>query len=74
MKIQELITELQSILEKRGNIDVICSEDQEGNGYNEARGVDFVYADSEYEYVYGTLSEFKEEDGGTPQKAALIYV
>lgn len=74
MKIKELIKDLELMLVEKGNIEVIAAQDQEGNGYNAVRGVDFVYTDVDYEYVCDTLDEFNSDVGGRSKKVALIYL
>lgn len=74
MKVKALIKQLEAILADKGNIELIAAQDQEGNGYNAVRGVDFVYTDADYEYVCDTLEEFKSEVGGRSKKVALIYL
>lgn len=74
MKIKEAIKQLELILLDKGNIELIAAQDQEGNGYNPVRGVDFVYVDETYEYIADTLEEFKRDVGGKSKKVALIYL
>lgn len=74
MKISELIKELDSILKDKGDVSVISSVDAEGNGYNEVRGVDFIYHGDDY--VFDSLKEADENGFGFEDliPRALVYV
>ncbi len=56
MRIKELIAELQSLLEEHGDLEVIRSRDDEGNGF------DPVYGIAEG-YMSTCWSEFCDGDG-----------
>lgn len=74
MKISELVEALQSVQKDVGDISVISSVDSEGNGYNEVRGVDFIYHGDDY--VFDTLKEADEFGFGFKDliPRALVYV
>ena len=74
MKISELIKELDSILKDKGDVSVISSVDAEGNGYNEVRGVDFIYHGDDC--VFDSLKEADENGFGFEDliPRALVYV
>lgn len=64
MKVSELIAELQQLLSTHGDVCIISSIDDEGNGYRSTHGVYPVFIDQhEYpiEYVYDSISEAVDE-------------
>lgn len=57
-----LANELLDELEQFGGVPLLMGIDQEGNGYNNVRGIDMVWATKDFDGVYDTLEE-AEEDG-----------
>lgn len=64
MKVSELIAELQQLLSTHGDVCIISSIDDEGNGYRSTRGVYPVFINQyehPIEYVYDSISEAVDE-------------
>lgn len=79
MKVSELIAKLQIILDDGGDVHIISSVDDEGNGYRFCGGLDLVFVeDGHYhiENVYDSVEEAVEDydaDEGRLMQVALIY-
>lgn len=81
MTIGALIRRLTWEMKKHGDVEILCANDAEGNGYKFLRGVDFVYADDsedryEIEYIYDSVEDYQEdnETEDQPNKYALLFV
>lgn len=75
MKGSELAALLLQMVEDDGDFEVITAKDQEGNGYNLVRGVDFVYhANDGEDYVFDTLKEADDSGYGFEDLSCKILV
>lgn len=58
-----------------GNLPVILQADAEGNGYDYARGIDFIYVTRDLQHTFDSLDEAGAEDYEEDDliKALVIY-
>lgn len=61
IQIDTLIEQLQAIRAEHGNLGVMLQSDPEGNGYYAVRGGELGFYDSDWEYIYPTVKEAKED-------------
>lgn len=70
-----LSNEMMQELEQYGSLPVLMMKDQEGNGYEFARGLDVAWVTRDLESLYDTLEE-AEDDGYEEEElieVALVY-
>lgn len=76
MKASELLELIVESIKAHGDHEIIAAKDQEGNGYNDVRGLDLVYQSiDDPECIYDEESEAEDDCGEDGYSARLlVYV
>lgn len=60
IKARELIKQIDALVQEHGDFNILLQKDQEGNGYNFARGIDFTFVNEDLETTVDTFEETQE--------------
>jgi hypothetical protein len=75
MKASQLIAQLSTAIAEHGDFSVMASRDQEGNGYNDIRGVAVVFQSTEDpDNIWDHECEAQDDCGDEYEVKVLVYV
>lgn len=73
MPLSELIAEAQEILANYGDLLIVVQRDQEGNGYQKARGIQCCFSTDLDEWVIEDVEDWDEDSEYDAPNCVVIY-